>query len=127
MKFLIIEDDKTAQMLLQQITVNYGTYDVASNGIEALELLNSNGHNNYDVIFLDIMMPEMDGLEFLEKLRNIEKEKNFPHKKVIIISALEAEKTIIPQFIQDKDLTYLVKPINRAVITEILDNFSTKN
>lgn len=123
MKFLIIEDDKTAQMLLKQIVANYGSYDVASNGLEALELIISKGHSSYDLIFLDIMMPEMDGLEFLEKLRNYEKENNLINKKIIVISALEAEKTIIPKFVNDKSLTYLVKPINRNVIIEILDHF----
>jgi len=68
------------------------------------------------------MMPEMDGIEFLETLRKIEKDKKVAKRKVIIVSALEAEKTIIPKFAKDNNITYLVKPINKTKIIEILES-----
>ncbi|HOJ37465.1 MAG TPA: response regulator [Ignavibacteriales bacterium] len=123
MRFLIIEDDTTAQLLLKQIISNYGNYDIASNGVEAYELINSHDYDYYNIIFLDIMMPEMDGIEFLEKLRNYEKNNSLKSKKVIIISALDAQKTIIPKFINDEALTYLTKPINKNIISEIIENY----
>lgn len=122
MKFLIIEDDPTAQLLLKKISEDYGDAILASNGVEALDIINHSDLNSFDVIFLDIMMPEMDGIEFLETLRKIEKDKKVAKRKVIIVSALEAEKTIIPKFAKDNNITYLVKPINKTKIIEILES-----
>jgi len=122
MKFLIIEDDPTAQLLLKKISEVYGDAILASNGVEALDIINHSDLNSFDVIFLDIMMPEMDGIEFLETLRKIEKDKKVAKRKVIIVSALEAEKTIIPKFAKDNNITYLVKPINKTKIIEILES-----
>jgi two-component system chemotaxis response regulator CheY len=122
MKFLIIEDDPTAQLLLKKISEDYGDAILASNGLEALDIINHSDLNSFDVIFLDIMMPEMDGIEFLETLRKIEKDKKVAKRKVIIVSALEAEKTIIPKFAKDNNITYLVKPINKTKIIEILES-----
>lgn len=122
MKFLIIEDDPTAQLLLKKISEDYGDAILASNGLEALDIINHSDLNSFDVIFLDIMMPEMDGIEFLETLRKIEKDKKVAKRKVIIVSALAAEKTIIPKFAKDNNITYLVKPINKTKIIEILES-----
>jgi two-component system chemotaxis response regulator CheY len=122
MKFLIIEDDPTAQLLLKKISEDYGDAILASNGLDALDIINHSDLNSFDVIFLDIMMPEMDGIEFLETLRKIEKDKKVAKRKVIIVSALEAEKTIIPKFAKDNNITYLVKPINKTKIIEILES-----
>ena len=63
---LIIDDDQDVRERLSSILKRRGySVLVARNGIEGLEVVNS---NPIDVIFCDIVMPQMDGLQFLKKL-----------------------------------------------------------
>ena len=66
---LIVEDNIEIQdyviAVLSELMISV---TVANNGIEALKILNNIGH--FDLILLDIMMPEMDGFEFLSTVRN---------------------------------------------------------
>jgi len=65
---LIVEDVKLNQLLLKTILNDYGfKYDVADNGLIAIDKLQS---NTYDIILMDLMMPEMNGLEATEYIRN---------------------------------------------------------
>lgn len=76
---LLVEDDQLdtidVQRSLDKINLLYHM-QVAKNGEEALEMLN--GTNDYmpDVVLIDINMPKMDGLEFLQELRSSEKWKD---------------------------------------------------
>jgi putative two-component system response regulator len=82
-KILVVDDEERNLKLLGAILSNYGySYETAKDGREALkkveELLP-------DLIYLDIMMPEMDGYEVLRRLRSDER---FSHIPVILITAL---------------------------------------
>ena len=86
-RVLIVEDAGPLNRMLQFLLSSKGyVTDSASNGIEALEALEKTAA---DAIILDLMMPEMDGFEFYERLKANEKYKQTP---VIILSSLEAEK-----------------------------------
>lgn len=67
-KILVVEDDKHVRKLMNAVLKREG-YEVltAENGIQALEVLEV---QHIDLIILDIMMPEMDGYEFAEELKN---------------------------------------------------------
>ena len=90
---LLVEDDPEDQELfldaLHSITNDCGCYAV-SNGEEALFTL-ANGNFFPDIIFTDIQMPRMGGLEFLKVLKGIEKFQNIP---VIIYTADFSEENI---------------------------------
>jgi DNA-binding NtrC family response regulator len=66
-KILIIDDERAIRASLRDI-LEYENYSVeeAENAVNALEILKK---NSFDVIFCDIKMPQMDGLEFLEKVK----------------------------------------------------------
>lgn len=68
-KILIIDDERSIRNTLKDI-LSYENYQVslAENGMEAIKMV---GANEFDVILCDIKMPEMDGLEVLEKLQEI--------------------------------------------------------
>ena len=79
MKLLIVDDEKNIREVIKEYAKaeNY-LVDEASDGKEALEKLET---NHYDILILDIMMPEVDGFTLLQ---NLSKEKRIP---TIILSA----------------------------------------
>ena len=74
MKTLLIVDDEKHICLLYEEEFKDEGYNVltASNGLEALELIEK--HQDIDLVLLDIKMPEMDGSEFLRRIRQFNKE-----------------------------------------------------
>ena len=69
MKILIIDDERSIRNSLKEILVDEGyDVDLAENGAQGCEMADK---EKYSVIFCDIKMPEMDGLEVLEKLHQM--------------------------------------------------------
>ena len=88
-----------------------------SNGKEGLKYL-INNQNDYDVVFLDILMPQIDGIKMLEELnkRNIE-------KKIIVLSSFKDDYTI-KKMQKLKASYYMLKPIDMKILDErIIDLF----
>jgi len=122
MKFLIVEDDFTSRLLLQEILKQFGTVHVAVNGKEAVAAVEKElkWGDKYDLICLDVMMPEMDGQKALELIRELEKEKGVYSSegtKIIMTTALDDSKNIRSAFYNLCD-AYLVKPIDKEKLVE---------
>lgn len=84
----------------------YGySVDVAVNGLEAISMLSKNP-TKYDIVLLDVMMPEMNGFETLKNIRENEYTKFIP---VIMITAVSEEQKIISGLKSGAD-DYIVKP-----------------
>ena len=103
---LIVDDTSTHLLLLKSILevegYNILTYSNPNMAFEALHL------NTIDAILLDIMMPELDGFEFLDKIKN---DKNLSDIHVIIISA-KNDSWSIKNAMEKGAFDYLTKPIN---------------
>ena len=117
MKCLIVEDEFTSRKLLQVYLSDYGNCFVAVNGHEAVEAFREALEENepYDLICLDIMMPEMDGHETLKAIRRIESEHGIAGLdgvKVIMTTALEDSKDVMGAFKSGCE-AYLVKPVEK--------------
>ena len=125
MKTLIVEDDFVSRLLLQRILKPYGEAHIAVNGHEAIEAFQMSRSENqpYDLICLDIMMPEMDGHEVLKKIRNMENNnrKNPSRVKIVMTTALSDSKNIMTAFKSQCD-GYLTKPIDKKKLLEQLHN-----
>ncbi len=102
MRVLVVEDEQKVAAFLQQGLQEEGwIVHWAQNGIEGLQMIRS-GH--YDVIILDIMLPEMDGLTVLGKIR--EKEINTP---VLLLTARDTVPDKVRGLYRGAD-DYMTKP-----------------
>lgn len=125
MKVLIVEDDFISRKLLQKVLSHYGECDVAVNGNEAVTAfrLSLEGDSEYDLICMDIMMPDMDGQQALKAIRAIEDERGVPdvqRVKVIMTTALDDPKNVVESLHKGGAAAYLAKPIDKArLLTEI--------
>lgn len=106
-KILIIDDMSTHLLLLQTILEEEG-YEVAAidNGKEAMEKI----ENDQDIrlILLDIMMPELDGYQILDKVKSEDKNVNIP---VIVVSA-KTDSSSIKKALEKGASDYITKPLN---------------
>jgi CheY-like chemotaxis protein len=102
-RVLLVEDDAAlAQMYRVKLERDGYTVQVAGDGEEALGLLNG---QLPDLIFLDVRLPRMDGLTFLERIRGMDRTKNIP---VVIVSNY-SEEELVSRGIQLGALEYLIK------------------
>lgn len=126
MKTLIVEDDYTSRRILQEILKVYGSLDIAVNGIEAVDAMSYSleAGEPYDLICLDILMPEMDGHSALRELRMLEEIRDIaPSKrtKIIMTTGLSSVKDVMAAY-QGMCDAYLVKPIEKAKLIQELHN-----
>lgn len=125
MRILIVEDDFAGRKVLQRLLKEYGDCDVAVDGVEAVEAIDlaRTAGQPYDVMFLDIMMPNMSGHEALKIIRNRERELGLSASdevKVIMTSALDDVQSVTQSFFQGGASAYLVKPIDGDKVIEEL-------
>ncbi len=124
MKTLIVEDDFTSRLLLQELLKSYGPSHIAVNGKEAVEAsqLALEMGEPYNLICLDIMMPEMNGQEALRKIREQEESLGILSSKgakIVMTTALGDPKNVIAAWQSQCD-AYLIKPIQKAKLLEEL-------
>ncbi len=107
-KKVLIIDDEPAVLLLVKIILS-DQYDVvqADSGKKALELLK---REIPDLILLDIMMPHMDGWEFLERLREIKGSASVP---VVILSARSQASEVLSGLTVNGVVDYITKPFTK--------------
>jgi two-component system, chemotaxis family, chemotaxis protein CheY len=128
MNILIVEDDYITSQVMKEILMSFGNCEIAENGRNALELFYNalDEKTPYDLIFLDIMMPEIDGQETLQKIREIE----YTHGimgldgvKIIMTTALDDYENITKAF-KSQCEGYVVKPIDKDKIVNVLLNLN---
>jgi two-component system, chemotaxis family, chemotaxis protein CheY len=120
MKCLIVEDDVSSRLLLEKLLEPYGSCQTAENGVQALQAVSAalEAGEPYDLICLDIMMPEMDGQTALKEIRSLERSKGRgvtadDSAKVFMTTALTDRQNILTACDEQAD-GYLFKPIQRA-------------
>lgn len=108
---LVVDDNEDNRYTLTRRLnrEGYGNLTTANNGREALDLLNS---KSFDLVLLDIMMPDLNGYEVLEQMKVSAKLRNVP---VIMISALSEIDSVI-RCIELGAEDYLSKPFNPTLL-----------
>jgi len=130
MRSLVVEDDFTCRLLLQKLLSPYGECHIAVDGEEALQAFESSfgTSDSYDGIFLDIMMPGMDGHQVLQQIRQREDAGVGLRRraKVIMTTALSDKQNVFSAFREQCD-AYLPKPINKIKLVETLESLGLLN
>ena len=120
MKFLIIDDSVVMRRIhkntLMENKVNEQDIFEAQDGEEALLIANE---QDIGLFLLDWNMPKIDGLEFVQQLRKMEKYKKSP----IIMITSEAAKYNVVEAIQVGVTNYVVKPIKGEVLWEKISKY----
>lgn len=127
MRVLVVEDDFTSRKILQKILAPYGEVHIAVNGLEAVEAFTQSldDEHHYDLICMDIMMPEMDGQTALKRIRALEKDRGIlpsNEAKVIMTTALDDPKNVVEAYYKGGATSYVPKPIDKHMLLHLLKN-----
>lgn len=117
MKALIVEDDFTNRKVLQKFLEPYAECDIAVDGNEAIEAFTKAAEQGtpYDLICLDIMMPEVDGHSVLKSVRGYEQSKGVAQEdsvKIVMTTALDDSMNVLGAFKHGCE-AYVTKPIEK--------------
>ncbi|KAL0487134.1 hypothetical protein AKO1_000969 [Acrasis kona] len=119
-KVLVVEDNLINQRVIVRMLDALGcTCDTASNGVEGLEKATS---NSYDIIFMDVKMPKMNGYECTSRIRELEKNKGEGSATVIVGLSGNARQEYHEQGIESGMNSYLTKPVRKKDLEIVLKN-----
>ncbi len=113
-KILIVDDNDLMRTLLRGILRNENCQVIgeARNGSVALESI---ARNKPDIVFLDVVMPEMDGLEALQNIKS-----KYPEIIVVMITG-NPSKENVEESIQGGASGFIIKPFNSAKVLDTLN------
>jgi signal transduction histidine kinase/CheY-like chemotaxis protein len=117
---LVVEDNIINQKLIKNILSNFDiSVTLSSNGVEALKLRKE---NSYDIIFMDIQMPIMDGVEATKEIIQYEKSNHLKHIPIVALTAntIKSDREKYLSIGMDR---YLKKPIDVAELTAIIEEY----
>jgi CheY-like chemotaxis protein len=121
-RILVVDDERDVLGVIEKMLVGHG-YDVtlSTSGDEALELLQRQA---FDLVFLDVMMPDMDGFEVCRRIREMESLKELP---VVFLTAKGGGEAL-GEGLDVGGTLYISKPFTgdklRAILHALLDSAS---
>lgn len=126
-KIIIIDDDSVCNMLSKRNVLKYVNADIQCflNPKEALNAIVSETKLP-DYILLDLIMPEMDGWSFLDKLKSEIGNKKITSKIIILTSSIRASDRVKAQSF-DCIVDYINKPIEKKDLIKIINPTLIKN
>jgi signal transduction histidine kinase/CheY-like chemotaxis protein len=117
---LVAEDNVINQKLIKRTLEDLGlTITIAKNGLEAVQ---KRKDENFDMIFMDIQMPLLDGLEATKEILKYEKDNGLPHVTIVALTA-NALKDDRDRFLEAGLDEYTTKPLIRKEIISLLSHY----
>ena len=118
MKILLIDDEPIALTKLELMLTNVGNCDTAVNGVQATEhfVRSINENQPYDLVTIDIELPDITGLDLLNRFCDLEEKNGIPPTKKIMVTAHSKVDYVVKA--RDKCDAFLVKPIRKATLLE---------
>lgn len=124
MKVLIVEDDLSNSVYLEKLLPE-GTESVrAADGAQAIELFTASLESGarFDVVFVDLLLPKMDGHEVLCSIREYEEEKNIEGDDataLVVVTSVDSPDSLSFAKLAGC-VDYLQKPIAKQAVTDVL-------
>ena len=127
MKILIAEDTPVYQTVGQELLRPYGEVDLAEDGVQAVEAFNLAHAESkpYDIVFMDIMMPNMDGHQAVQAIRKKEADMGIPAENevpVIMLTSLDDAKGIMQAYFRDGCTKYINKPLTQEKLEDVFES-----
>jgi len=127
LRTMLAEDDGASRLMMQTFLSGYGICHVAANGREAVDAFSAarSRREPYDLICMDIMMPEMDGREAVRRMRLIEEAEGIRSTcgaRIVMTTTLDDLKEVSRCFRELCD-AYLVKPIDLGRLLATMKSF----
>ncbi len=120
-KILVAEDNKINQKLIRLLLTKAGyDVDIANNGKEAVNMAKE---GKYDLIVMDIQMPEVDGIEAAKRIREWEKDAGASHIPIIALTASLLTPDEEREFLRGDIDSYLSKPIDKKKLYDLLESY----
>lgn len=125
MKILIAEDDYASRKSISRFLQKYGDVDITVDGMEVVKAYRYalEDEEYYDLVCLDVMMPQMDGIQALRIIRDMEKEAGLPKErcaKVIMTTAINDAEQVREAFAYGCE-GYAAKPIDFDAFVKVLE------
>lgn len=121
-KILVVDDNKENRELLVEILRDSAQCTSVDNGKDAIEAYNQSLKSQpFDIMLLDIVMPEIDGLEILRKIRDIEKSVGIALGDGIPIIMVTAHKKPFLSAFYQGCTDYILKPIDADKLIQKID------
>ncbi len=119
---LMVEDNPTNRELLHEILVDYAFCDEAVNGREGFKKYNEDfyGEKKYQVILLDVAMPEVDGIALLKLVRENEAFYNVSKEDQLPIILVTAHKDRLSEAVELGCKEHVLKPIDPDVLIDTI-------
>jgi two-component system, chemotaxis family, chemotaxis protein CheY len=113
---LVVDDDELGRELIVQYLEGVADCEMAENGLKAVDKFRTafEGGIPYDLIILDLVMPEMDGHTAAKEIRTIEKEWGVSINdgvNIIVLSSLSTPGDVIQAYVSVRSAAHLLKPV----------------
>jgi two-component system chemotaxis response regulator CheY len=121
MKILVVEDELVSRKKMMKILSDFGQCEGVINGKAAISAVQKaiDDEDYYNLITLDISMPDISGIDVLFRIRKMEQEKNlFPEEKTKILMVTAHSDIGTVKACVGKCDGYVIKPFNQAVMVE---------
>lgn len=120
-QILFVDDDTDAlETYVKAVSLANHDADVASSAIDAWEMIQD---TEYDLIFVDLNIPEVSGFELIEKLSQDKNTKSIP---VVVISALP-EDDLVDEVLSVGAKLFLEKPVALVDLFSVIEKFNTES
>lgn len=129
LKMLVADDELNNRILMSKLLERYGTVDQVIDGQEAVEAF-AMAHSEqmpYDMIFMDIMMPNLDGHQAVQAIRSREAALglvSMNEVKIIMVTALDSPKEVMNAYYNDGCTNYVTKPITQQKLDQLMQGIT---
>jgi two-component system, chemotaxis family, chemotaxis protein CheY len=127
MRVLVVDDDPASRHILAAQLAGVAECVPCGSGIEAVDAVTAAiaAGTPFDVVFLDIIMPHMDGHETLDRIRQAEQTAGLPpdrQVRAVMVTSMDDEANTMTALFDGQVSAYLIKPPNK---TELLQKLET--